>query len=201
MSAPSPARRVVDALDRLRAGADAEASERGDDVLAEGLCEAMERMVEIIGALGAALSPAKSDVLGNVNKVRRALEAKRDGLFASVRRAQEGRAHATSPAKGTLWLKRFGEFVCALLREVGETDASMRACSSAAYKRTLRRYHKRLTRTVFAAVLAFPPSRSSFVSNVGTREEMLELADNFEPILGRIDAFLTIENLNDPKPV
>jgi len=195
--APAPASRarvvilVLDAIARER------------EIASGAFCDAMEAMVEIIGCMGPALSPAKSDVRGNVDRVRRAMTAREDGLFDVVRRAQaekEGTG-ATSTTKGALWLKRFGEFVCALCRELGSTKESMRTCASTAYERTLRQYHGYLTRGVFSAVLMFPPSRESFVANVGSPTDMLELADKFEPILLAVDEFLTAEGLNDPTPV
>ena len=190
----SRARVVVLALDAI-------ARER--EIASGAFCEAMEAVVEIIGCMGAALSPAKSDVRGNVDRVRRSMRDVGDGLFDVVRRAQAGRegGGATSAAKGVLWLKRFGEFACALCREVGSTKESMRTCAGTAYERTLRQYHGYLTRGVFSAVLTFPPSRESFVANVGSPTEMLELADKFEPILRAVDEFLTAEGLNDPTPV
>lgn len=193
-AAVSRARVVVLALDVIS---------REREIASGAFCEAMEAMVEIIGCMGAALSPAKSDVRGNVDRVRRAMRDAKEGLFDVVRSArvgEEGTA-ATSTVKGVLWLKRFGEFVCALCREVGATEESMRTCAGTAYERTLRQYHGYLTRGVFSAVLTFPPSRESFIASVGSPVEMLELADKFEPILLAVDDFLTAEGLNDPTPV
>jgi len=197
------------ALDASRASLDAHA-----------FCSVCDDAASALDALGVAFAPASADVRENIARVRasaracerattsiaNANERSMTSLWEVLRREKaSGRARdARSVARGALWLKRFLEFTCALLRAIG-SDATMDVGDAAktSYEKTLKRYHGWLSRTAFAVVLAFPPSTETFVDALGgsdARSAMVDVADGFDPVLALIDEFLSEEGLNDPTP-
>jgi hypothetical protein len=192
---------IIAALDALDA----------DALDALAFCDCCALVLPVLDNLGAAFAPAKSDVKGNIERLRDAAMTASDGgaiAVWDVIRAEKARGDASgskSVARGTLWLKRFLEFTCDLLRRLG-SDRAMKVgdASNASYKQTLAPFHGWLSKTAFSVVLSFPPSTSTFVASLGgdaAYEAMATMATKFDPILKRVDSFLTEEGLNDPTPV
>jgi hypothetical protein len=181
-----------------------------DALDALAFCDCCALVLPVLDNLGVAFAPAKSDVKGNIERLREAAMASGGGAIAvwDVIRAEKARGEASgskSVSRGTLWLKRFLEFTCDLLRRLG-SDRAMKVgdASNASYKQTLAPFHGWMSKTAFSVVLSFPPSTSTFVASLGgdaAYEAMTTMSSKFEPFLNRIDSFLTDEGLNDPTPV
>ena len=174
----------------------------------------------LLDALGVAFAPAKADVRGNVDRLEKGSEVwncvdlSELVLKEKARGEHEGKA---SLAKGMLWLKRFLEFVVALVDNLttssaqegddvgGRAKMETKEAAKQAYEKTLNPYHGFVSSSAFSVVLSFPPTRVNFIAALGG-EEVLEkdgrwMVEHFGPILKKIDCFLTENGLNDPTKV
>lgn len=166
-------------------------------------------VLHVIDELGAAFSPARADVAGNVARLEAACAGDAD-VYEAVRRekAAGGAAASDSLAKGLLWLKRMLEFVAALLANMArDPSVELAAAASAAYEARLAPFHGFLAYGAFTVVLKLVPYRADFARGLGLadaaaeREALGALAESFPPPLQGVHAFLQAEGLDDPTKV
>ena len=185
---------------------DSEAGEiRTDKFLA-----ACRLVLPVFDKLGVAFSAAKSDVRGNIERLEKR-RAKHALLFDVCKEeiADDTQGNDVGCCKGLLWLKRFLEFVVALLEGVVSCDvdesgnsASLKTIAQSAYEKTLAPYHGWLASAAFAVVMQFPPTKHSFIRSLDNDHEgMKKVVRGLKPALARVHEFLCENDLNDPAKV
>mmetsp|Transcript_39952 Transcript_39952/g.67001 ORF Transcript_39952/g.67001 Transcript_39952/m.67001 type:complete len:211 (+) Transcript_39952:166-798(+) len=172
--------------------------------------------VKIIEKLGTAFYPAKADVSGNIERLSKRASEDPEGyelIFSIVTKEVEKGEHtgSSSATKGLLWLKRFLEFVVALLRHLDDPSASLYDAASKAYKECLQPFHGFLASTAFTVILNLCGSRGSFEEAVGPQKvdggsqfdasPRKTFVTDFTPHLQSIHTFLVSNCLDDPAKV
>ncbi|KAJ3103049.1 hypothetical protein HDU97_010405 [Phlyctochytrium planicorne] len=167
--------------------------------------EACEGITGIFDKLGSALGVIKSDIAGNVTKIRTkfltnpvAFETLQGIVLAE--RADK-KWVVTEPM---LWLKRALEFVAIGLRQNIENPTEELSVSfNAAYGKTLSPFHSFVIRPVFSMAMRACPTRLDFYSKLGsTGPEDAVFIENFkawlsglENVLGILVPFFEQQNL------
>eukprot|EP00899_Mesostigma_viride_P022845 jgi/Mesvir1/3745/Mv15020-RA.2 len=112
-------------------------------------------VIPVIDQLGTALYPVKSDIGGNIDRLRKRYEtdtARFHVIFAIVEdEIKAGTASGSSScSNGLLWLKRANQFIVAFLVQLrANPSQSLKDAAYAAYEATLSKYHNWLTRKAF----------------------------------------------------
>eukprot|EP00899_Mesostigma_viride_P022844 jgi/Mesvir1/3744/Mv15020-RA.1 len=164
-------------------------------------------VIPVIDQLGTALYPVKSDIGGNIDRLRKRYEtdtARFHVIFAIVEdEIKAGTASGSSScSNGLLWLKRANQFIVAFLVQLrANPSQSLKDAAYAAYEATLSKYHNWLTRKAFEAALAFVPTREAFMAKLGTDQErvgrdMDTCASQFTAILNIIDKWMEEHGVN-----
>ncbi|KAI0012452.1 het-c [Xylariaceae sp. FL0662B] len=145
-------------------------SENDNAISTTEFLEASESLTTIFDALGSvAFSPVKSDMLGNVKKIRdrqNAAPADSATLQALVLNELKTKKHVA--AEGLLWLVRGLEFTCIALSQNLAQDAEELSTSFRnAYGNTLKPHHGILIKPVFSAAMSACPYRKDFYPKLG----------------------------------
>ncbi|KAK3339015.1 putative heterokaryon incompatibility protein [Neurospora tetraspora] len=156
--------------------------------------EAAESLVSIFDVLGStAFSPVKSDMLGNVEKIRQrflATPTESETLQDLVNNEQKAKQNKAGQA--LLWLVRGLEFTCkGLANNVAAADQELSTSFRAAYDVTLKPHHSFLIKPIFSAAMSACPYRTDFYSKLGDDQdkvnaqlkEYLAALENFVNIL------------------
>mmetsp|Transcript_49950 Transcript_49950/g.100269 ORF Transcript_49950/g.100269 Transcript_49950/m.100269 type:complete len:164 (-) Transcript_49950:22-513(-) len=163
----------------------------------------MDAVVPLFDRLGAGFLLVKSDVAGNVEKVRRAWHKHEASTVGELLRAEKALGYhrnKESASVAVLWLQRTVRFISELLAEVDNgLDASNAALL--AYARTLQRYHGFVEKSAFQMALSAAPSTSAVLSNLGPdRVEVLADLRVFVRLssenLARIEGLLEAEGID-----
>ncbi|KAI0101485.1 glycolipid transfer protein domain-containing protein [Nemania sp. FL0031] len=129
--------------------------------------EALTTMFDAIGSV--AFSPVKSDMLGNVKKIRdRQLAAPADSenLQALVLNELKSKSHKAT--EGLVWLVRGLDFTCiALSSNLANASQELAESFRSAYGGTLKPHHGMLVRPVFSAAMSACPYRKDFYPKLG----------------------------------
>ncbi|KAI1332409.1 glycolipid transfer protein [Xylariaceae sp. FL0255] len=133
--------------------------------------EASESLTTMFDALGSvAFSPVKSDMLGNVKKIRErqlAAPAESETLQALVTNEIKSKSHKA--AEGLLWLVRGLDFTCiALSQNLAKEGEELSASFRNAYGATLKPHHGMLIKPVFSAAMSATPYRKDFYPKLGS---------------------------------
>ncbi|KAI9710825.1 MAG: hypothetical protein M1828_002023 [Chrysothrix sp. TS-e1954] len=132
--------------------------------------EAAESLTTLFDVLGsAAFTPVKSDLTGNIKKVRTrqlAAPAESETLQELVRNELKGKKHTAT--EGLLWLTRGLDFTCQSLHQnlhapTEELSTSFRA----AYSNTLKPHHSFVIKPIFSAAMSATPYRKDFYAKLG----------------------------------
>ncbi|KAI2641248.1 glycolipid transfer protein [Xylaria nigripes] len=159
--------------------------------------DAAESLTTMFDALGSvAFSPVKSDMIGNIKKIRDrmlASPAESETLQALVLNELKTKSHKA--AEGLVWLVRGLDFTCIalsqnLVKEFEELSASFRE----AYGRTLKPHHGILVKPVFSAAMSACPYRKDFYPKLGSdlaivKAEMTAYLAALEKIVGILKEF------------
>ncbi|KAJ3054523.1 hypothetical protein HK097_001598 [Rhizophlyctis rosea] len=135
--------------------------------------EASEELIRLFDSMGASFGPVKSDLQGNVNKIRaKYLEnpTKYNTLqnLVIAERA-EGKKTAT---EGLLWLKRGLEFTATgLRRNLNDKNEELNVSFQRAYEQTLSQYHNFLVKPVFSLAMKACPYRKDFYAKLGSNTD------------------------------
>mmetsp|Transcript_9417 Transcript_9417/g.17670 ORF Transcript_9417/g.17670 Transcript_9417/m.17670 type:complete len:199 (+) Transcript_9417:34-630(+) len=164
-------------------------------------------VLPIIDKLGTSFYPAKADVGGNIERLTTRAKQDPSGhalLFDVVRKEMIAGEHhdSRSATKGLLWLKRFLEFVIALLRNLSDPQATLFDASNEAYKTCLQPFHGFIAGGAFTIVLNLCGTRESFEEAIGGEtDDRSKFLEGFPPIVESIHQFLVANGLDDPTKV
>ncbi|KAI2614226.1 het-c [Hypoxylon fragiforme] len=156
--------------------------------------ESLTTMFDILGSV--AFSPVKSDMLGNVKKIReRQLAAPADSetLQALVINELKTKKHVAT--EGLLWLTRGLEFTCiALSQNLAQESEELSASFRNAYGSTLKPHHGMLIKPVFSAAMGACPYRKDFYPKLGDDQanvavELRAYLTALEKIVGILKGF------------
>ncbi|EAW09938.1 GLTP domain-containing protein [Aspergillus clavatus NRRL 1] len=160
--------------------------------------EAAESLVTLFDLLGSkCFAPVKSDLLGNIQKVRQrqlAAPAESETLQALVlNELKTGKHNAT---EGLLWLVRGLDFtVQALRHNLNEPTAELSNSFRDAYGRTLKPHHSFVVKPIFSAAMSATPYRKDFYAKLGDDPAKIDAAlrrevEALEKIVATLNEFL-----------
>ncbi|KAJ3090215.1 hypothetical protein HDU96_003505 [Phlyctochytrium bullatum] len=154
--------------------------------------DACEGIVGIFDKLGTALGVIKSDVSGNVTKIRNKFLTNPVAFDTLQKIVLAERADkkwvVTEPM---LWLKRALEFTAIGLRQNIENPAEELSVSfTAAYGKTLSPFHSFVVRPVFSLAMKACPTRKDFYAKLGASDADFEAG--FREWLGGLEQLLTV---------
>ncbi|KAJ3306468.1 hypothetical protein HDV03_005078 [Kappamyces sp. JEL0829] len=133
---------------------------------------ASEVLVQLLDTLGSAFSPVKSDIQGNINKIKTRYEASPDKskTLQSLVLAEKTEKNKNA-TEALLWLKRGLEFTSLALRHnIDNPNEELSASFSKAYGETLSKFHSFLIRPIFSVAMSACPSRANFYAKLGDGE-------------------------------
>lgn len=136
--------------------------------------EAAESLTTLFDVLGsAAFKPVKSDMQGNIKKIRdRQLAAplESDTLQDLVRNELKTGKHTAS--EGLLWLVRALDFTAQGLRaNLSNPSTELADSFRTAYGNTLKPHHSFIIKPIFSAAMSATPYRKTFYANLGDDQE------------------------------
>ncbi|KND88463.1 Pleckstriny domain-containing family A member 8 [Tolypocladium ophioglossoides CBS 100239] len=139
--------------------------------------DAAESLTTIFDALGSvAFSPVKSDILGNVKKLRdRQLAAPADSENIQDLCRNELKTKKHTATEGLTWLVRGLDFTCiALTQNVAKASEELADSFRGAYGQTLKPHHNFLVKPVFIAAMSACPYRKDFYAKLGSDPEKVK---------------------------
>ncbi|KAL4921987.1 glycolipid transfer protein domain-containing protein [Aspergillus aurantiobrunneus] len=133
--------------------------------------EAAESLTSLFDVLGsAAFSPVKSDLTGNIKKVRdRQLAAPGESQTLQSLVLNELKTKKHVAAEGLVWLVRGLDFTAQSLRH--NLDNSSKELSESfrdAYGNTLKKHHSFIIKPIFSAAMSATPYRKDFYAKLGS---------------------------------
>ncbi|KAL2875616.1 glycolipid transfer protein [Colletotrichum salicis] len=160
--------------------------------------DASESLTTIFDALGGvAFGPVKSDMGGNIKKLReRQLAAPGESatLQELVKAELATKKHVAT--EGLLWLVRGLEFTCiALSQNVAKESEELSESFRNAYATTLKPHHSFLVKPIFSAAMSACPYRKDFYAKLGADQdkvaaELRVYLASLEKIVGILKGFL-----------
>ncbi|KAM3423571.1 hypothetical protein BST61_g997 [Cercospora zeina] len=157
--------------------------------------EALLGLFDVLG--GVAFGPVKSDIGGNIKKVReRQLAAPVEGetLQDLVRNELKTKKHTAT--EGLLWLNRGLDFTAqSLRRNVDTADEELAASFREGYGKTLKQHHSFLVKPIFSAAMSATPYRKDFYAKLGddqerVNKELHEWLKGLEKVVAILNTFL-----------
>lgn len=130
--------------------------------------------VDLLGS--AAFRPVKSDIAGNIKKLRdrqlaKPLESETVQSLV-VNELKEGTHRAS---EGLLWLNRGLDFTSkAIALNLDNPNEELSVSFRAAYGDTLKPYHSFVVKPIFSAAMSATPYRKDFYSKLGDDQERVE---------------------------
>jgi len=139
--------------------------------------DAAESFTAIFDLLGGAFGTVKSDITGNIKKVReRQLAFPDDSKTLQSLVSNEIKSKKHTATEGLLWLVRGLEFTCLALKhnladptEKTELSTSFRD----AYGSTLKPHHSFLIKPIFSAAMSATPYRKDFYTKLSDTPDKL----------------------------
>ncbi|KAL4796204.1 glycolipid transfer protein domain-containing protein [Aspergillus venezuelensis] len=133
--------------------------------------EAAESLLTLFDLLGsAAFSPVKSDLAGNIKKVRdRQLAApgESETLQALVLNELKTKKHVAT--EGLVWLVRGLDFTAQSLRHnIDNASKELSDSFREAYGKTLKPHHSFIIKPIFSAAMSATPYRKDFYAKLGS---------------------------------
>ncbi|GFP53563.1 hypothetical protein ACSS6W_001118 [Trichoderma asperelloides] len=148
-------------------------AENGNAIATTQFLDAAESLTTMFDVLGSvAFSPVKSDLLGNIKKLRdrqAAAPAESTNVQDLCRNELKTKKHTAT--EGLLWLVRGLEFTClALSANVAKESEELADSFRNAYGSTLKPHHSFLIKPIFSAAMGACPYRKDFYSKLGADE-------------------------------
>ncbi|KIN00527.1 hypothetical protein OIDMADRAFT_42417 [Oidiodendron maius Zn] len=172
--------------------------EKDNAVSTSEFLEAAESLTTLFDVLGSmAFQPVKSDMLGNVKKLRdRQLAAPLDSttLQDLVRNELKTKKHTAT--EGLVWLVRGLDFTSiALTQNLATVSEELSVSFRSAYGGTLKPHHSFMVKPIFSAAMSACPYRKDFYEKLGDDQEKVaaELSvwlDALQNIITILKAFL-----------
>ncbi|EAU35849.1 hypothetical protein ATEG_04047 [Aspergillus terreus NIH2624] len=150
-----------------------------DGISTTEFLEAAESLVALFDVLGsAAFSPVKSDLTGNIKKVRdRQLAApgESETLQALVVNELKTKKHVAT--EGLVWLVRGLDFTAQSLRHnIDNSSSELSESFRSAYGNTLKPHHSFVIKPIFSAAMSATPYRKDFYAKLGSDPEKVSAA-------------------------
>jgi len=136
--------------------------------------EAAESLTTLFDVLGSvAFTPVKSDMLGNVKKIRdRQLAAPLESVTLQDLVINELKTKKHTAAEGLVWLVRGLDFTSiALSQNIAISTEELSTSFRNAYGNTLKPFHGFLIKPVFSAAMSACPYRKDFYLKLGEDQE------------------------------
>ncbi|KAG6013870.1 hypothetical protein E4U54_006205 [Claviceps lovelessii] len=136
--------------------------------------ESLTTMFDVMGAV--AFSPVKSDMLGNIKKVRDrqlAAPAESENIQDLCRNELKAKKHTAT--EGALWLVRGLDFTCsALSSNLADPSKELSDSFRGAYGHTLRPHHSFIVKPIFSAAMSACPYRKDFYAKLGSDDAKVQ---------------------------
>ncbi|PMD63042.1 glycolipid transfer protein HET-C2 [Hyaloscypha bicolor E] len=158
--------------------------------------EAAESLTTLFDVLGSvAFTPVKSDMLGNVKKIRdRQLAAPAESATLQDLVLNELKTKKHTATEGLVWLVRGLDFTSiALSQNLAAASEELSTSFRAAYGTTLKPHHSFMVKPIFSAAMSACPYRKDFyakLSGEGDEEKVQEELKTWLAALERIIAIL-----------
>ncbi|KAI5240182.1 putative glycolipid transfer protein HET-C2 [Aureobasidium subglaciale] len=139
--------------------------------------EAAESLTTLFDVLGsAAFKPVKSDMIGNIKKIRErqlAAPIESENLQDLVRNELKTKKHTAT--EGLVWLNRALDFTAQALRQnLTNNNEEVSVSFRAAYGNTLSKHHSFLIKPIFSAAMSATPYRKDFYAKLGDDQARVE---------------------------
>ncbi|KAK2026575.1 glycolipid transfer protein [Colletotrichum zoysiae] len=174
-------------------------AEKDNAIATTDFLDAAESLTTIFDALGGvAFGPVKSDMGGNIKKLRErqlAAPAESATLQELVKNELATKKHVAT--EGLVWLNRGLEFTCiALSQNVAKDSEELADSFRAAYSTTLKPHHSFLVKPIFSAAMSACPYRKDFYAKLGSdqtkvTDELRVYLAALDKIVGILKGFLT----------
>ncbi|GAO15754.1 uncharacterized protein UV8b_00926 [Ustilaginoidea virens] len=157
--------------------------------------ESLTTMFDVLGSV--AFSPVKSDMLGNVKKLRDrqlAAPAESENIQDLCRNELKTKKHTAT--EGLIWLVRGLDFTCvALSSNIANSSHELAESFRNAYGQTLKPHHGFLVKPIFSAAMSACPYRKDFYVKLGSdegkvQEELRVYLAALDKIVGILKGFL-----------
>ncbi|OJD34461.1 glycolipid transfer protein het-c2 [Diplodia corticola] len=152
--------------------------------------ESLSTLFDVLGS--AAFKPVKSDMTGNITKLRnRQIEkpAESETLQALVVNEIQEKKHTA--AEGLLWLTRGLDFTAQALREnIKNPSQELSESFRTAYGNTLKPHHSFVIKPIFSAAMSATPYRKDFYAKLGDDEAKVQ--QQLEAWLAALERIVTI---------
>lgn len=159
--------------------------------------DAAESLSTIFDAMSVAFSPVKSDILGNVKKLReRQLSSPAESSNIQDLCRNEIKSKKHTATEGLLWLTRGLEFTSiALSQNLAKPSEELADSFRSAYTDTLKPHHGFLVKPIFNAAMSAAPYRKDFYAKLGSddakvQEDLRKYLASLEKIVGILKGFL-----------
>ncbi|KAL2066322.1 hypothetical protein VTL71DRAFT_2393 [Oculimacula yallundae] len=151
--------------------------EKDNAVATTEFLDAAESLTTLFDVLGSrAFTPVKSDMLGNVKKIReRQLAAPGESATLQELVINELATKKHTATEGLVWLVRALDFTCiALSQNLALPSEELAASFRNAYGNTLKPHHSFLIKPIFSAAMSACPYRKDFYVSLGEDGEKVE---------------------------
>lgn len=155
---------------------------------------AAEVLAQILETLGTAFSPVKSDIQGNITKIKARYDqapekSKTLQSLVQAERAEKGK----TATEALLWLKRGLEFTSLALRfNIDSPSEELSASFSRAYGQTLSKYHSFLIRPIFSVAMSACPSRVNFYKTLAESGDVIKVKTQLNEWVAGLESRLAI---------
>ncbi|MFH4976038.1 hypothetical protein AB6A40_002747 [Gnathostoma spinigerum] len=188
----------------------------------EQFLKACQGIADFVGFLGAAFTPVKNDISGNVKKVRAKFETNKErfkyveDLIDDDLAVNNGKLGIAT--EGLLWLKRGLEFMLEFLgymveeyrnsKNKSETE-SLVGIINKAYERTLKRHHNFVSKQLFKVVILAAPYRRTVLKTLAEGQDGIDdlcithiesHLDNFRSNVLQIVDYYELKGLDTKNP-
>ncbi|XP_022079362.1 pleckstrin homology domain-containing family A member 8-like isoform X2 [Acanthaster planci] len=142
--------------------------------------DACSQIVEILDAMGSsAFTPVKMDMNGNIKKLRQKYSTDPSAFNTLQAIVQQETRSSTyqlknSATEALMWLRRALEFVCAFLEEIIKGEKDLPSAATAAYKRSLQKFHGWVIQGVFSLAVRAAPYYEDFMKCLLQNPEDME---------------------------
>ncbi|KAB2572482.1 hypothetical protein BFW01_g8993 [Lasiodiplodia theobromae] len=139
--------------------------------------DASESLTTLFDVLGsAAFKPVKSDMTGNITKLRnRQVEKPGESQTLQELVVNEIKEKKHTAAEGLLWLTRGLDFTAQALREnIKNPSQELSDSFRAAYGNTLKPHHSFVIKPIFSAAMSATPYRKDFYAKLGDDEAKVQ---------------------------
>jgi hypothetical protein len=164
----------------------------GEAVATTQFLDAAESLTTMFDLLSVTFGPVKSDILGNVKKLRErqlAAPAESENVQDLCRNELKTKKHTAT--EGLLWLVRGLEFTSlALTTNQANPTQELSDSFRAAYTTTLKPHHGFMVKPLFTAAMSACPYRKDFYAKLGGDEAQVQ--NDLGPYLAALQRIVAI---------